>query len=114
METNNLFSGIEVPDGSVLIATRGLVVDKAGCRIEAVVNGIEDEGARMDYTWLNKDSKRIFIEVKVDKAKGLRTFSIVRFADRESKELFVMKYGMPGGRVVEDKDWMVVIPEKMN
>jgi len=94
----NIMFGIKVPKGCVLIYSRGLVVNRDECAIEAVVNGIEDEDSRMDYSWKNRDSHRIFIEVSRD-GSGLRKFSIVRFIDRESKDMFVMKYGLKGAGV---------------
>jgi hypothetical protein len=105
----NVF-GIDVPKGSVLILSRGLVVDKEVCGIGGVVNGIEDEGSRVDYAWENKDSYRILVEWRVNRDTGLRYFSIVRFRDKESKEMFVLKYGLMTGR----KDLAMVIPGKMN
>lgn len=102
--------GFKVPEGSCLLLSRGLIVGKVESGIEAVVNGIEDEYARMDYAWSNPDSYRILIETK-DRGDGLRVFSIVRFQDRESKELFVMKWGLGSGKV---SDLVKIIPGKMN
>jgi hypothetical protein len=103
--------GFKIPVGSVLLLTRRLVVPKAESGIEAVVNGVEDEYARMDYAWSNPDSYRILVETCDDLKKGLRTFTIVRFRDRESKEMFVMKWGLMGGKV---SDLVKVIPGRMN
>jgi len=98
--------GIDLPDGCEYIASRGLVVP--GDFIEGVVNGMERVGERMDYAWRHRDSDRVLIDVSV---KGvIRTFSVVRFVNREEKELFVMRYGLYDG--VGDNN--IVMDGKLN
>jgi len=92
----------DLKEGDGYLLSRGIVIeDVLQQGVESIMNGVEKEGERMDYIWGRglSDRRLMFVDAVVD--GGVRKFSVVRFRDIESREMFIIRYRLYGDSVLD-------------
>lgn len=92
----------DLKEGDGYLLSRGIVIAGAVEQgVESIMNGVEKEGERMDYIWGRdvQDRKLMLVDAVVE--GGVRKFSVVRFRDIESREMFIIRYRLYGDSVLD-------------